>query len=141
MKQVNKCTTIKSYGRIQHFCLLSHKATVSWFLGWRIRWCNENTSDRKKSRNNFFLFWPPDPISRTTGPTKMVNLSKFAGFYQENNQNNQNILFQKSYSSHIHIQSYSSKNFMTQNTQGCFVFFFPLFFFFFFRPTDSKFLK
>ncbi len=30
---------------------------------------------------------PPDPISATTGPTEMVHLSKFAGFYKESNQN------------------------------------------------------
>ncbi len=28
----------------------------------------------------FFLFWPPDHVSVTTGPAKLVHLSKCAGF-------------------------------------------------------------
>ncbi len=58
------------------FKKLNLKARVSWFLEWRIDRCNEKSSGGKiKIGTLFFLFWPSDHISVTTGPTKMSRIS------------------------------------------------------------------
>ncbi len=67
---VSKLIVAKSFENLEY------KARVSWFLEWRIDRYNEKSSGGKiKMGTQFFLFWPPDHISVTTGPTKMVHLS------------------------------------------------------------------
>ncbi len=58
---------------------------VGWSLAWRIDRPKPKRSDRKKNRQSIFFYFASRPyISGTSGPTKIVHLSKFAGFHKAN---------------------------------------------------------
>ncbi len=85
---------------------------VSWFPGWRIDRCNENTPDRKiKMGTQFFFFWPPD--SNSGGllvPQKWFTYQNVQNFARKKARP-----FLEQFIQELTLQSFRNKNYLTRD--------------------------